>query len=72
MKIDKMVLVPDVKYHKGTKSLLLKMCVGDSILVETRQLINSLRASAHDVASESGRKHITKKVEGGWRLWRVE
>jgi len=74
MNIDKRVPIPKNlgPYHKGTKSLLLKMCIGDSIFVETQKDVFSLRALSGLVASESGRKHMSRKVEGGWRLWRVE
>jgi len=74
MKIDKKVPIPakQDQYHKGTKRLLSQMFVGDSIFVGEKREINSLRVTAHLFAAESGRKHITKKVEGGWRLWRTE
>jgi hypothetical protein len=74
MNIDKKIPIPNdhEKYHKGTQALLEKMEVGDSIFLGTRNEIASIRAQASCYGAKVGRKFTSRKMDGGWRIWRVE
>ena len=46
--------------------LAREMEVGDSVLCATERERDSLRWTLHDL----GRVYASRKVDGGWRVWR--
>ena len=51
-----------------------KMKVGDSMFFETFREVNSAQTSAYDwgLRHNKGFKVSRRKVEGGYRLWRIK
>jgi hypothetical protein len=52
--------------------LVLGMTVGDSVFLPTVQHYETFRKQFQRNAKPRGWKLVTRKVEGGWRAWRVE
>lgn len=69
LKIDKNVPVPPMKGKPRTTvgKLVRDMQTGDSIPCESEQEKEAVRSCMVHV----GYKYATRKVDGGWRVWRV-
>jgi hypothetical protein len=48
------------------------MEVGDSFLVKDKDSLHSARMTAQRFQKYTGKKFSTRKVEGGYRFWRVK
>jgi len=49
-----------------------EMKVGDSFLVESERQRVSAKNAAGFYAAKHGGKFVSRKVEGGYRIWRTE
>ena len=67
--IDKGIPMPERRSGWGKfGNTVREMEVGDSVLVTERGDVPNLQASARRI----GLRMTSRKVEGGWRVWRVK
>ena len=66
--IEKNVPVPPKKKINTRWSIAENMEIGDSVLVATQ--MDSL--SLHNYCRRKGFRSTSRKVEGGYRVWRIE
>ena len=66
IKIDKDVPMPDRFMHGELKTILKKMCIGDSFYVSGR------RIEIRSASVECGIKIIERSFENGYRYFRVK
>ena len=59
-------------YHNGAQKIIESMDVGDSVFFDNKGKLNSFRAASCAFGAKVDRKFSSRKVEGGWRVWRVE
>lgn len=59
-------------YHNGMQKIIESMQAGDSVLFDDKKKLNSFRAASWAFGARVGRKFSSRKVEGGWRVWRME
>ncbi len=67
MVIEKDIPIPEKNSRSRYASIVMAWGVNDSVLCETEAQGSCLRSAAIN----RGQKVKTRKVEGGWRLWRV-
>lgn len=74
MKIEKNIKIEDcvTSGYGSMKQTIERMDVGDSVFIDNRSKLNSFRAASSAFGAEVGRKFSSRKVEGGWRVWRIE
>jgi len=65
-RIDKKIPIPD-KDKKGMRLLESRMDVGDSVLFFNPQPAKSLSNRIF----EAGFKATTRRINGGWRVWKI-
>ncbi len=66
--IEKGIPIPPKKYHGGPKrGPGHAMEIGDSILFATRKEANNVAVAL----GRAGKKGSQRKVDGGWRVWRI-
>lgn len=78
MKLESGIPIP--AYGKGISGsckypLLLVMQVGDSFLIPTKNTQQEALAIQNYLSQWSkkhGQKHVTRRVDGGVRVWRIE
>ncbi len=69
MHIDKNIPLAKVKLGRKTSTPYInEMEVGDSVLFEDRKTANRLRNNMHN----RGMLPAIRKVDGGFRVWRME
>lgn len=69
MVIEKDVPIPPKHARaQGVAATLSRMQKGDSFLLDSEDACRH----AHGVAKRNGMKITTRKVEGGWRVWKIE
>ena len=66
MQIEKNIPVPPARRSKI--EIVSDMNIGDSVLCETYEQAMSLR----DALRYRGLKYTTRKMDDGWRVWRLE
>ena len=68
-KLDKSMPIPS---KRGDKYGLLKMEIGDSFQIDTRELAILVMSYAHYLkVTRPGKVWTVRKVDDGWRCWRV-
>jgi hypothetical protein len=72
MKIEKSVSIPDRNVHKTKYEWMGKMEVGDSVFLEGKNGSCKENAAFKMFCSRRGWKRAARKVEGGFRIWRVK
>jgi len=71
--IDKNVPVPDSRTLKSTRYGFDKMEVGDSIFIPSDKPLPGIHsAPCYYAIRHPGTKFTTRKVEGGYRIWRIK
>ncbi len=66
MNIDKIIPIPDAKSQPNWADTIKKMEPGDSVLVETPKLAKGLAQALRN----QGFQQVTRRVEGGYRVWK--
>ncbi len=72
MKIDKKIPIQKGYCLYESKYPFKKMKIGDSFLATKAIKISSLRTSAAQFGKRHNIKFLTRKVEGGLRIWRIK
>jgi hypothetical protein len=67
--IEKNIPIPE-KWHLSSRELMLRMEIGDSLLLKTAGMCASLRT--HTRLKNPDWKFTVRKMEDGYRMWRVE
>jgi hypothetical protein len=68
MTIEKGIPVPPIERGHRRWRFLLEMKDGESVFVDS----NQARSAALMFAKRSGLRIVSRKVDGGYRLWRVK
>jgi hypothetical protein len=69
LSIDKGIPMPEERSGWGKfGNTIREMEVGDSVLVTEQRDVPNLQASAKRI----GLRMTSRKVEGGWRVWRIK
>ena len=71
IKIEKGIPIPAGQQGAPRKYPFDEMEIGDSFLV-AEEKIRSVRALASLAKKKNGMKVATRKVDGGFRVWRIE
>jgi hypothetical protein len=67
MQIDKGVPIP-APIRRGLSEIARRMEPGDSVMCETEANADTVRR----VLSKYGVKGAKRKIDGGWRVWRLK
>lgn len=71
--IDKGIPIPKINHDKPSTTYPFKeMNVGDSFLIPDGEKKSTARSAALIIAKRMGIKVLTRKIEGGLRVWRIE
>ena len=71
-KIEKNVPLPEREW-RASKYGFDKMEVGDSIFIPTEQVVPAIHsAPGYYAIRHPGTKFTTRRVEGGYRIWRIK
>lgn len=68
--IEKGIPIP-TGWEGGLKRTLNSMEIGDSAFIDEK-LYKSVRVTASKLKSEKGMGYLTRRVDGGWRIWRIK
>lgn len=69
MNIESGVPIPPADYRRSAfADLVRSMKVNQSILVDSY----ARRDHARKIIRSLGGRYVSRKVEGGWRVWRIE
>jgi len=63
--------VPAPDWQRREKYPFPNMAVGDSFLLTKAALVKNARSAAWMYSRRHGGRFSCRKVEGGWRIWRV-
>ncbi len=69
MKIDKNIDIPE---YKNTTYPFGELEIGDSFLVDTVTKTSQFSSFVSYARLKTGKKFVTRAVEGGVRVWRTE
>lgn len=72
VKIEKGIPMPAGKSKKMVLSLVEKMAVGDSFILNDAPSYAHTQSRIQYARKKVGVKLIVRKVEGGFRIWRTE
>lgn len=69
--IDNNIPVPPLPTRASSKFPLALLEVGDSFLHAVENDRNRLASAAHQYGVRHGKKFTVRRVEGGFRVWRI-
>jgi hypothetical protein len=68
--VEKGVPLPEVR-QSGSVYPFRLMEIGDSFVVTDEDVVKNARAAAYVYSKRSGHKFACRRVDKGWRFWRV-
>ncbi len=70
--IEKGIPIPERKNNTGLATLIRGMEVGDSVFTSSEKHAKYMHQRSYAVLTGTGTKLISRRVDGGWRLWKVK